>query len=225
MNVGRGACGDDRAPLEDDDPVGEAPDLVAIVSHIENRDAKFVAHSFEVRQDAASKLEIDRRQRLVEQQDFGGRHERARQCHALAFPAREHRDAAIEQRPDLEHRGDGVERQFLAVPAAVKDVSPDVQMRKEGDVLRDVTDVSLVRRHVESRRRSEQGTAVQGNRTAPRPTQSGNGIEDRGLAGTRRTKERSHPAVEALVHVEHEVALFQRELQIDHARSPARAER
>ena len=45
---------DDAAAIEDDDAIGETPRFVAIVGHVEHWHGELVAHTFEVRQDAAA---------------------------------------------------------------------------------------------------------------------------------------------------------------------------
>ncbi len=60
---------DDNAAIEDDDSIREPARFVSIVGHIENRYCQLVAHALEIRQDPAAELEVNGRQRLIEQEN------------------------------------------------------------------------------------------------------------------------------------------------------------
>ena len=67
--------------------IGESARLVAIVRDVEDRHRQLVPHALEVGQDATPQLEVDGRQRLVEEQHVGRRHQRPGQRDALPLPS------------------------------------------------------------------------------------------------------------------------------------------
>ena len=85
--IGRRAGPDHAALVEHDDVVGEQPHFGDVVRDVDDRDGELVADALEVRQDAAAALDVDGGQRLVEQQQLGRRHQRARERDALALAA------------------------------------------------------------------------------------------------------------------------------------------
>ena len=93
---------------------------------------------------------------------------------------------------------------------------------KERDVLRHVADVALMRRQIEPLRRREHDPIADGDRAGGRTAQAGDRIEDRGLAGARRSEQRGDPGAEPHVDRQLEVPLLQRERERDHARGPLR---
>ena len=106
---------------------------------------------------------VQRRQRLVEQQDHGIGDERSRQRRALALAAGDVGRPAIEEVRDAERRRDaraparrrsatGTRRQ------TVGDVRADRQVREQRELLEHVTDRRRCGRHVDAARRVEERT-------------------------------------------------------------------
>ena len=85
------SCGDPvasiAAAVEHDDPLAEREDLAMRVRDVENRDAVRLVPGAQVVHDARLRDVIERRQRLVEQQDRRIGDERSRQRHTLTLAA------------------------------------------------------------------------------------------------------------------------------------------
>jgi hypothetical protein len=145
-----------------------------------------VAQRFE---DATAKRNVDRRERLVEQQQPRRRHHRASQRHALALAARQVGHFPIDQRLDRQHRQDWLERHRIASRSAVGDVAVDAEMRKQRRVLRHVADPPLADRHVDARRRVAQHRIPHGNTCGLRPAEARRHFEQRRLARARRPEQ------------------------------------
>ena len=91
-----------------------------------------------------------------------------------------------------------------------------MHVRKERHVLRHVADVTLVRRQVDPLVRRKKHPPVDGDGAPARPPQSGDRVEDRGLAGARRAEERRRARVEPGLRREQKRALRDLDVEIDH---------
>src|SRR3546814_10597935 len=63
-------------------------DLGAVVADVEDRELQLVADAFDHRHDVAAPRRVERRERFVHQQDFGGREQRAADRDTLRLAAR-----------------------------------------------------------------------------------------------------------------------------------------
>jgi hypothetical protein len=69
--------------------IREATHFIRRVGDIDDRDAQMRAQAFEVGQDVELAVDVEARQRLIHQQQFGVCQQGARHGHALLLPARQ----------------------------------------------------------------------------------------------------------------------------------------
>ena len=79
----------DLAIAHDADAVGQHHRLFEVVRHMHEGDAEAAVQALQLRLQHLLQLDVERRQRLVEQQQLGRRDHRARQRHALLLAARQ----------------------------------------------------------------------------------------------------------------------------------------
>ena len=78
----------DAAGVHDGDAVAHRQCLLLVVGHVHERDADLGLDALELDLELAAKLEVERTERLVEQQHVGPVHERPGQRDALLLAAR-----------------------------------------------------------------------------------------------------------------------------------------
>src|SRR3954469_24409583 len=142
-------------------------------------------------------MRVERRERLVEQQDARVACKRACKSDALLLTTRERPRSRVRERVEPEPP----EELGHVAPRAKGDVLPDGEMREEGVLLEDVADAPLLRRQrdppVEPHVVSERDPSGRG------PNEAGDRAQDRRLAGAGRAGERDGARdVEAQVDVE-----------------------
>ncbi len=102
-------CSHAAAPLQHDDIVGQPRHLVERMTDIEHRQLRLVAQPFEIGQDFRAALGVQRRQRLVEEQDLRRRQQRAAERNAAFLAAGQQARAPLEQAAQAEKRDDAVD--------------------------------------------------------------------------------------------------------------------
>ncbi len=141
VQVARGAGLEHAAAVDDRDAVGHAQRLVLVVRDEQRRRTAGALQCANLVAQLMTDAGIERRQRLVEQQQLRFDHERPRERDALLLPAGQHRDAARRMRRQsdpLEH----VQRapaphvgRDAAHPQPVRDVVEHRQVREQRVVL------------------------------------------------------------------------------------------
>src|SRR5258705_6664303 len=106
----------------------------------------------------------------------------------MALAARESSGAAIQQIANIEQVGDaralrGIVGQAVHPPAIVE-ILPNIKMRKQPRVLKDIADAAAVRRDLHARRGIVKGFAIKGDDATIRPQQPRDHVDQRSLAGT-----------------------------------------
>ena len=153
VDLGRRADLLDPALVEDGDPVAHRERLFLVVGDVDERDPELALERLELDLHLLAQLQVERAERLVEQQHRRRVDDRPRERDALALPARElHRLAVADLREA--HRAEHLLRlgaRARAVAAlhaqAVLDVLLHGHVREERVVLEDRVDVALERRH------------------------------------------------------------------------------
>ena len=134
------------------DAVAHGQRFFLIVGHENERDAALALDALEFKLHLAAKLQIQRTQRFVQQQDIRLVDERAGNGDALLLSAGKAGDAALFkacQTDQRQHAADFFCGLFLVLLAQVGtegDVLRDIQMRKERITLKDRVDGTLIRR-------------------------------------------------------------------------------
>src|SRR6185437_816413 len=139
---------DAASAVEQDRGIGEPRDLRNRVGDVDDRNTKRGAQTLDVIEDLAPAREVERRQRLVHQQDPRLREERAADRDALALAAGKRRRPPAQHRLQTE-KLDHLRRLDDALvggtqPQAVMQIGADVEMRKEQRILENVADTALV---------------------------------------------------------------------------------
>ena len=111
----------DPALVEDGEAIGHRERLLLIVRHVDERDPDLALDRLELDLHLLPELEVERAERLVEQQYPRPVHDRARERDALPLPAGELRRlaVAVASEPDhLERLGGATRRARLSSPSS-----------------------------------------------------------------------------------------------------------
>ena len=195
VDIGRGADLLDAALVEDGQPVAHRERLLLVVGHVDERDADLLLDRLELDLHLLAELEVERPERLVEQQHARAVDERPGERDALALAAgqlaRLARLVALEaDHPErFGHAGDALCLGDLAHDQPVRDVVADGHVREERVVLEDRVDVA-----VERRDRGDVG-AVEQDPAGGRQLEAGDHAQGRRLARARRPEHREELAV------------------------------
>ena len=164
------------------------------MGHVDERDADLPLDGLELQLHLLAQLQVQRAERLVEEQHRRSIHERASQRHALPLAARELAGPPpvealqADHAERLLHAGVALGAADLADHQAVADVVGHVHVREEGVVLEDRVDVALVRRPIGD------VPAVKQHAAFRRQVEAGDHAQRRGLAGAGRPEQREELA-------------------------------
>ena len=193
-----------RSLAEEEHGFREAECLAHAVRHVEHRNPPRLVPAPQVAHDPRLDCVVERRQRLVQQQQRRIRDERPGERRALPFPARHVGWLSTEDIRDAERFGHAddatapiVRRQAVQ---AVADVLLDRHVRKERELLDHVPDVPLLDHEVDARSSIEQDAVSDGNparigsRQARQAAEHGRlsgsgGAKENGDAGRRRERD------------------------------------
>ena len=180
----------DLALGHDDDRVGHAQRFFLIVRDEHERDAGGLLDVLELLLHVLAQLQVERGERLVEQQHARPAHERARNGDALLLSAGQARDVAALEARELDEREhlvdlllDLVARQLLLAQRK-RHVFKHVQVGEEGVALENGVDVALVRRNVVDALTEKEDVAL------IRRFKAANHAQGRGLAAAGRAEQR-----------------------------------
>ncbi len=198
------------AARQDHERIGEARDFGDRVADIDDRDAGFVAQPFEIGHDLLLARIVERSQRLIHEQEFRRGEQRPADCDALLFAAGKAVRVAVQQAFDAEQVRDAGEA-FLAAcragePSAVKQILPDTQMREQAPFLENCAEPSPVGRQEDAAFRIVKDAPIDNRAPAFGPQQSGDDIDERGLARTGMPEKRDEPALGRELRIEGEIA-------------------
>jgi hypothetical protein len=194
VDLGRRSDLLDLTVIEDRDPVAHRERLFLVVSDVDERDADFLLDALQLRLHVLSELQVERAERLVQQEHLRAVHDRAGERDPLALPAGELGWLpALEtaELDELECLGRAL-RAFAAFhaldPHPVADVLADRHVREQRVVLKDGVHVSRVRRLPGHVRALEQDPAL------VRGLEAGDQAKRRGLPRARRAEHREELA-------------------------------
>ena len=150
----RPGCGD-LAVRHQHQLVGELRDLVDRMADIDHRNVQLGMQPPQIGQHLGLARRIQRRQRLVHQQQARPGGQRARHGHALPLAARQGVGPARHQVADAQQldgllqgpQRTGVLRSRRSAASAVVEVAAHIQMREQGRILDHVAQRAVVRRH------------------------------------------------------------------------------
>ena len=182
--------------------VGELVDLIERVRHIEHRDVEFAPDPAQERQDLEPPGCVQRRQRLVHQQQKRARQQRPAERDALPLPAREHAGPTQEQPFDAQQADDGIEGRPLpgrCAACAVAQVGRHREMGEQPGILKHHAAAPPLRRHEDALAGIEQHTAVDHDPPRQRPHKPGNAGQQRRFPAAGRTENRRHALAGAAV--------------------------
>ncbi len=191
--LGRPALGDPAA-AHHGDPVRHRERLLLIVGHVDERDPDLALDLLELDLHLPAQLQVERAERLVEQEHGGPVDQRARQGDPLALAAGELGRAglgALGEPDELERLADPPRDLVLGDLAALQpegDVALDVEVAEERVALEDHVDVALVGRHLLD------GLALEQDASLGRDLEAGEHPQRRRLAAARRAEQREELA-------------------------------
>ena len=122
----------DAALVHHRDPVGHRQRLLLVVGHVDERDPDLALDPLQLDLQALAQLEVERAERLVEQQDLGVVDERARERDALLLAPRELVRPAVGLAP----RGRRA-RALRATRRSISSRATFLRLQPEGDVVAD----------------------------------------------------------------------------------------
>ena len=152
VDLGRRADLLDPAAVEDGQAVAHRERLLLVVGHVDERDADLLLDGLELDLHLLAELEVERAERLVEEQDARPVDERAGERDPLALAARQLAGLALVVALEADHPerlGDArrpLGLRDLADHQAVGDVVADGHVREQRVVLEDRVDVAIERR-------------------------------------------------------------------------------
>ena len=179
VDVDRGADLLDAALAHDHDRVGHAQGFLLIVRNEDEGDAGGLLDVFELLLHVLAQLEVERGERLVEQQHLRPPHQGAGDRHALLLAAGEAGHAALlealegHEREHLVHALIDLRLRDLFLAQRESHVFKHVQMREQGVALEDRVDVALVRRNASDLLAHEDDLALVGGLEAADDAQRG----------------------------------------------------
>ena len=188
----------DEAVAEDRDPVAHRERLLLVVGDEHERDAEVALHLLELDLHLAAQLEVERAERLVEQQHPRPVHQRPGERDPLALAAGELVRAAVPEARQphrlerLQGAGAGLGPRHLLDPQAVGHVLQHAHVREQCVVLEDRVDVAGERRQVRD------VVAAQQDLSVGRALEARDHPEHGRLAGAGRAQHREELAVEDL---------------------------
>ena len=196
------ALSEQAAAANHQDPIRQGKHLGDVVRDIDHRNGEFVAHARQIRQDFFLEADIERGQRLVEQQQLRARQDRAGKRDALRLAAGKFGHRPGQEMSDLENFehvfhadafGAGSVNDALG---AEENISPHRKVREQSALLGHVADVSALRRKIDFPRRGKERFAADLDFTRRDIAQAGDGVEQRRFAGARRAEDRRHARIE-----------------------------
>src|SRR5215208_4643273 len=189
VDLGRRADLLDDAVVHHHDAVGHGERLLLVVGDHDGRDAEALLQGADLLAQAHPHLGVERRERLVEEEEVRRRRERAGERDALLLAARElprvfamllgqadEREKLIDATLDLG-------RPFSAVDEPVADVAGDGQVREQGVGLEHDAEVALRRRGARHVAPGDPDPAL------VLRVEAGDGAQERGLAAAGRSEE------------------------------------
>ena len=185
----------DPAVAHDDDQVGHGHRLALVVGDDDGGDAEPLLQLAQFHLHGLTQFGVERRERLVEQEQLWRQRERTGDRHALALAAGELCHRPVGKAGQMDQRQQLVDALLLlflrgaANAQRIGDVVADGQMRKQRQRLEHHAEIALVRRQ----RRDV--LAVQHDRAAGRLLQPGDHAQERGLAAARGPEQAHEGAV------------------------------
>ena len=185
----------DAAVRHDGDPVGHREGLALVVRHVDEGDPDLLLDPLQLDLHLLAELQVERAERLVEQQDTRIQDERAGQRDPLLLPARELRgpvQVAPGQLHELERlagRRVALGLRLLPLLQAVRDVVEDRHVREQRVLLEDGVHVAPVGRDADRVLSADQHLADVGLLGA------GDQLQRRRLAAAGRAEQRQELAV------------------------------
>ena len=161
----------DPALVHDRDPVGHHQRLDLVVRHVDERRAELALDRAQLQLHVLAELEVERRERLVEQQDarLGGQRPRQRRALDLAAGQLGRPTRAETLEPDEREQLFDLGGDALLRPAseleAVADVLDDVHVREQRPALEDDVRRSAMRRHRRHVRAMDPDVPLDGSRS------------------------------------------------------------
>ena len=203
-----------QAPVDDHpDPVGQRGGVAEVVGDDERRQRQGAEDVLQLAAHDRARVRVERRQRLVEQQDLRVARQRARDRDALALAARQRARALAGEMADaqaLEQRAD-----VRVARAAEGDVGAHGHVREERVLLEDEAHRAALGRQVDLRGGVEPRALAERDAPAIGAPQPGDGPQDGRLARARGPDERDRLGADAQAEAELERAKGDGEVELE----------
>ena len=210
-------AGQHPAALKQHHMVGEPRHFVEGMADVEQRHLEHVVQALEVGQDFLPARRVERRQGFVHQQQTRAGEQGTADGHALPFAAGKRADLApFEQAFEAQPADDGVEVEFGADSTLAGwnaflpefEIGAHREVRQEARLLENVTQRAVMRRNEDTFLAFVlPDLAIDAHPSAGATFEPGQGAQERRLARTRRSEQRTHPVSgQGQVDVERELA-------------------
>ena len=187
------ALGKHPPAFQHDDVRGEPHHVFELVGDQHHRQCQFVAQPFEVGQQLTALGRVDRSQRLIEQQQPRLGQQRAPERDPLPLAARQLPAAPAQQWAQVQQFEHALHRYLrwrgTGAPQAVAQVSRDVEVWKQPQLLEYAGEPPQVRGHIDRARRIVEGETVDLDQARIRAQQASEQVQERRLAGAGAAKQ------------------------------------
>ena len=203
-----------QAPVHDHpDPLGQRGGVAEVVGDEQRRQRQVAEHVLQLAAHDRARVGVERRQRLVEQQDLRVARQRAGDRDALALAARQRARALVGEVADaqaLEQRAD-----VARPPPPKATLRAHGHVREQRVLLEDEADRAPLGRQVDLRGGVEPRPLAERDAPAIGPPQPGDGAQDGRLARARGPDERDRLGADAQAEAELERAKGDGEVELE----------
>ena len=220
------AGGGDLSLIHQHHGVGQADDLVDIVGHVDDGQAKLVAQVLDERHDLGAAPRIEAGQRLVHQQDARTREQRPPDGDALLLAARKPCRPPLQKRAQVQ-QGDNRRKVDPPIwgtraPCAKLQVGTDAQVWEQPVLLKHIAKTPLLRGKVDALLAVEQDPARDRDAAIVGALEPGQHVDERRLAGARAAEQCGQPFGRGKPGIEGEVPEPAPDVDLDHPSPPMR---
>src|SRR6185312_2175575 len=158
--------------------------LVHVVTDIDDGNVELAVQPLDERHDLGLARFVERRERLVHQEDAGLRQQRAADRDALFIAAGQIGGPPVEQRAEPKQGHQRIELDLVpTVPRAIEEIAAHREMGEQPRLLKDIADAALLGRRVEVIGAGVQRLAFDNDPPDIGLHQPGDGVDQRGFAG------------------------------------------
>ena len=151
--------------------------LIQRVADVEHRYIDLPRQTLQIRQQFTLARDVERSQRLIEQQQLGRGQQCATNRHTLFFTAGQTARQAIEQRLNAQQRDQFIKLLRHAFRHTVTQITAHFVVREQACILKHIADTTLLRRQADTLLNIVQHASVKHNPPLLRRSQAADGID------------------------------------------------